>query len=1172
MKVQNILALVFLFQVCLTTTVKKYQLEIKNGYNGSGEIVLTPGIFTRISLVLTSLDGDDFTYSDEDTIGYKLTFDDKNLVFFNSEMTMIPQENLVYTNFIGISCSNQINADSYEIPIKVEPLNSKTDEKSITYDNKLKVKINKVKTDIKLDLLLKSMAQKSQNFFQLENELHNVDDINISVNDDSISSKFDFKTISIASFAKRQKIKELEEISKENPANHGILFDYPFSPKGTLDSANFKLNLKIDGETNGLCFKLFKTDFNFELKTDGIIKLDTDVQSSIIYNTEDTTPKYDVSNRIKINTYIPIAPVILECKFYLDSSFIVEDNSLLKESIDYEEVFKTVVTSKGKFDITMEHLNASAEYYVQCDISNTGIEETINKIKVLIGNFDGANVIRSLMPSRDPNAIPQCVTFTFDNVFQSKAFAIFGPLYCKYFMKKNDPLVVKALPTIICHTLFTSILDIFSKDMTLCAAPSPLYNTGKFIAKKETDFNKRFDEFVKKIADFKTEYGVTLKVNKYVREYDNVSINPNSISVSLKNVNFLNLLTPFTFEIKSTHPQNIECYYSQYLTRNNSRFFKLFENKITLAPNEKNEIHVSKSFSSVFPDNKLYSLNVKCYNLPGFLFKYETTGTMNKFSYYNSNSIKDQITKLIEDTTINCNEKKNKLNPRCLKENIISIIDQIKTEVPQRIKEMETEIQRFASATKAAKEEILKQLKADFKNIVNKENLKDIFEKGIELLKYITSIDCSIYASGSTSEESQTIKAELYLECRKNKQSLLEDLLNLIKDKLECPSIIALITSTQNSISDNLEENIKYILLLINELTNNPESFNEKTNKILLDLVECIQYQFDKYWPIIENYLKNTQKYLDGTIMAIKRDIEIIILQTLENLSKVIDFEQIDGYIAAAEDEITKTGLIINDKAKEIQKNIIEFGKRLIYFGTANYTFSGSMFANIETKEGINAGAETETKISFVEDKDIVILTNSNFLLNKDKAYALQTLVFESPLVSVKASAEAEGTSDTVNIFVSITLYDSNGNEISIENLADTFKPQILYLKEKYNQLKFCYYYDEVRNELVTNGVSPVEKFVFMGKEYFKCTSSHLTSFTAGTLDNKLDNTNDQKKEDDNEGGSKAVMVVLIIFGIIILLAIALVAYIMIRRRFNKRISTNINSSINNNDGLVNPN
>jgi hypothetical protein len=289
--------------------------------------------------------------------------------------------------------------------------------------------------------------------------------------------------------------------------------------------------------------------------------------------------------------------------------------------------------------------------------------------------------------------------------------------------------------------------------------------------------------------------------------------------------------------------------------------------------------------------------------------------------------------------------------------------------------------------------------------------------------------------------------------------------------------------------------------------------------------------------------------------MAIKRDIEIIILQTLENLSKVIDFEQIDGYIAAAEDEITKTGLIINDKAKEIQKNIIEFGKRLIYFGTANYTFSGSMFANIETKEGINAGSETETKISFVEDKDIVILTNSNFLLNKDKAYALQTLVFESPLVSVKAKAEAEGTSEAVNIFVSITLYDSNGNEISIENLEDTFKPQILYLKGKYNQLKACYYYNEKDNDLVTDGLSPVEKFEFMGKEYFKCVTSHLTSFTAGT---------------NEVTGSKTLMIVLIVVGVVLLLAIiGIIIFVVIKKRNAKRVESSEIDSINKNEGLV---
>ena len=155
----------------------------------------------------------------------------------------------------------------------------------------------------------------------------------------------------------------------------------------------------------------------------------------ITYNKQDETPQYDVSNKIKINTYIPIAPVILECKFYLDSSLIVEYNSLLKETVD-EEVFKTVITSQGKFDITMEHLNASAEYYVQCDISNTGIEDVLSKIKVLIGNYVGSDIIHCLLPSRDPNAIPQCVKFSFENPFQSLAFSKLGPIL-SIFYKKN---------------------------------------------------------------------------------------------------------------------------------------------------------------------------------------------------------------------------------------------------------------------------------------------------------------------------------------------------------------------------------------------------------------------------------------------------------------------------------------------------------------------------------------------------------------------------------------------------------------------------------------------------------------------------------------------------------------------------------------------------------------
>ena len=765
-------------------------------------------------------------------------------------------------------------------------------------------------------------------------------------------------------------------------------------------------------------------------------------------------------------------------------------------------------------------------------------------------------------------------------------------------MKKNDALLARALPTIICESISLSV-----NDVTLCVAPSPLYNTGRFLSKKETDFNQRFDEFVKKIENFDiSEYGLgslILKVQKYVREYDNVSIDPDSISVSLKDVNFVNVIHPFTFEIKSTHSQNVECYYNPVLTGENSIFLKYLETKIILAPNETKEIGISKLFSFLSRDDKLYSLNLKCYNLPGFLFKFESTGVMNKFSYCNCQETIDQTSDLIVYTPIDCNDKKNKIHPRCLKVQLISILEQIRTQVPKRIREIEVEIQQFVSAAKTFKINFIKKLQLEFKNCINdkKKTLKDIIEKAFELSKYSTSADCTIHTYGLIDEDTEPIKQVDYSECRENKQSVIGLILELIKDKLECPSLYFFITSVEGSITDDLEENIKYVLFLLHELSNNPDSFTQETSKIILDIVQCIQYQFDKYWPIIEEHLKTKKKYLAATIMAVKKDIELLILQTLHNLGKIINFGQLDGYIAAKKNEITKTGLIICDKAREIQANITLFAKKLIHFGTANYTFSGSMFANIEAKEGINAGAETDTRISFVKDKDIVILTNSNFLLNKEGAYALQTLAFESPLVSVKASAEGEVTSDTVNTFISITLYDKDGNEISIKDIKEAFRPQILYLKEKYSHLKYCYYYDELKNELVTNGLT-AETVTYNGKVYFKCSTTHLTSFTAGTVENRQEiepdgeekgepdgeekgetdgeekskeqEKNENKGKDNNEGSS-ITMLVLIIPGIILIIAIALIVYILIRRRSRKDISSStIDTTFNKDDGIVN--
>ena len=1153
MKLISILLFVlFLFQLCFSTSIKEYTLKLKNGIDGSDNIVLVPGIFTKISLVLTSEDKEDFNFreTEQDKYAFKLTFKDDNIVVYQKEMLLIPRENLVYTNYIGLSCQNQVEGDSLSFSITVEPANDQTYEEFLLYNKTVNVKVNKAKTEIKLDLLLKAMAQKSQNFFQLENELYNVDQIKIALNENESGdmAKFEFKEIAIASFADRFQ----EEISKDSPANHGILFDSSFFPKEQItDLAKIKFKLGLNAESEGLCFKLAKSDFEFELKTEGVLNISADVRAAIIYNTEDETPKFDASSKIKIKTVIPVAPVILECEFSTDFNFSGYKTAL-KSTVN-ENVYKTVVTSAGNFEINMENLNSSAEYYVKCEISNTGIEEALKQIEVTIGNFKDSDIIKQLIPSRDPNATPQCVKFTFENNEDASIFLLFGSLYCKYFMKKKDALIARAIPSIICD-----ITNQNYENVTLCAAPSPFYNLAKLISKKETDFNQRFDDFVKEVLNFNlSEYGIdfiSLKAKDVQREYD-MSINPSSISVSYsKKDDIIN----YEFKVQSNHPQQIECYYNAILTDENTKFLNIFENRIVLKPKEVNTIDVK---GLVFLPNKMYTLNFKCYNLPGFIYKYETTGIMTKYTYYSDSLFPDLVPgELINGTTINCNEKKNKINPRCIKETLVDIVDQIKTDVPKKIKEIEENLEKFAAAAIDAKKLFLSKLMEELRKLIPQaqQKLKEVIEKVIEILKYLEYTDCSIYASGSSNEEAETIKAKLYLECRKTKQSIIDEILKNLSVNLKCDSLQGLVTS--DVISSDVEENIKYILLLINELSNNPESFTNNATEILIDLVECAHDKFDQYWQLIQIYLKQNKKYLDQSIMAVKKDLEKIILMTLENLAKVIDFQQLDGYIAKTKKEIKKTGLIVYEKAVKIQKKILEFAKRLNEFGTANYTFSGSIFANVEIKEGISASGEA--KATYVQDKDIVILFDSNFLFKEKGAYALQTLAFQSPLVSINATAEENGTSDTVSTFVSITLYDSNGKEITIKDIKEKFQPQILYLKEKYNHLKYCYYYDEKKNDLFSKGISASESVTYDGKEYFKCATSHLSTFTAGTY--KVEESN---QEEGSAKGGKTLMIILIIVGIIVLLAIALLVYIMIKKK--KANSVDVDKIGDTREGLV---
>ena len=61
-----------------------------------------------------------------------------------------------------------------------------------------------------------------------------------------------------------------------------------------------------------------------------------------------------------------------------------------------------------------------------------------------------------------------------------------------------------------------------------------------------------------------------------------------------------------------------------------------------------------------------------------------------------------------------------------------------------------------------------------------------------------------------------------------------------MREKLQCDNLVTFIKSTEH-ISDNIDANLKYLLFLINEFTNNPESFTKETSEFLIELIEYFE-------------------------------------------------------------------------------------------------------------------------------------------------------------------------------------------------------------------------------------------------------------------------------------------------------------------------------------------
>jgi hypothetical protein len=329
--------------------------------------------------------------------------------------------------------------------------------------------------------------------------------------------------------------------------------------------------------------------------------------------------------------------------------------------------------------------------------------------------------------------------------------------------------------------------------------------------------------------------------------------------------------------------------------------------------------------------------------------------------------------------------------------------------------------------------------------------LKPFLEKATETANYISLKICNMTQKDS------------FEECRNYKKMFFSNLLNFLKNELKCSKIYTTITS--DILSDDYEQNFKNFLILMHSITSNPDSLSKGKSILIYDAMNCLQEKFDNLLSIVLKKLKNIS---DIYVFSFKLDVLKLLIESSSNLVNIIHFEELEGFIQKANE---KTYLISSDTAIKIQDYLFKFFKKLNEFGNKFYNFGPKIALNVTINPGnLEAKLDGEIAILDLDDRGIKVHLHSNFMLRSTGAYSLQTVVFDSPLVSIRGKRTKErGTSNT---FIGITLYDKNGNEIFVKDInIDIFKPIIYFKKKLFESMTTCLYYNKKSKSMEDTGI-----------------------------------------------------------------------------------------------------
>ena len=1107
MKSLIFLSLLLVYSLARVIPQNKYIVTVTDEAKSENPIKISKGKYTKILLTISEEKETNVSKGPFFPMATKIKLDQGAQNIFTTEYgeyTINPNINKEYEIMIGIKCDTTLPEGETSFSLTFKSQNSEFI--SFYSFNEFKVEVDTDVTTIDIEPTLTSLPASAKAAFKLTQDLYNIENLKI---------KFEKIDPSVKGEVHDIEIKKYPSVYAKSSFN-GLIGEY--STQKEFDETTTSNKFKVS--VNSQCFKLKSDVLEFKTGNKEVQSL-ADAKKSIVDSIQ--IIESTEIGAVEVNAILPVAPVTVSCVIdwkydtqgnYRKDDEIINQSKKDNDFLQYQKYF--VTEANTTLNIKFTDLAIMGRYRMKCVIENIGKDDKYEKINLTIGKGKGSDSIQELSPGINTAFNAQCATFTFES-FVNPTFEKEAPEYCEYLFSNGESKLANGC--VECSSLKKGLIpSLKDKSLTICASSS-IYCRSTYQGDAKATFKQFVDDLssTEKISEI---IGVdNVKVVSTSIEIDDAAPDTSKITATV----IEKKKEKVSLNITSTNEQNVECLYNHDLDKGEGKKWIIpgsdfFKESITLKPNEYNKFQLK--FDSHKQDNKTYSVLFECHYLPGFKNYYHTTGAFSLVSFLITDVKEEDYEK---KEKADCTKTPNK--PECIGKKAKEFIKEFKSKMPEIIDEIEDEVEEFKqlpSVEQKIKLEIENKTFHDYIKAAKKET-KTIINQAIKLAQYLNKRDC--------------LNSTNYDECRKSKKEIQKEIINQLNITYNCSEILTNIKSSE--IEQTPEQNLKYLLLLLSDTSENPDSLNQGDSDFLYGLGYCVLDNFKDLWKEVkDSFTDKTQKEID----EIKKDVTDLLVNIVTNLGNMIHYDEADTYLTTTEQEINDAKLLIGSTAKLIRKKIHEAIKLLWEFGNGKHEM-GNVNINITYNPSVEVKRlrnleETKDTISYVDfpDQGVQVGLYLKKLAEKFGAEITQVFVYDKyPLLSIQNNIVSPH-------FVSIELFKNNGDKIDVSNIDKDFLPEIRFNKTvEGNNFKKCYYYNEDKSDLKEDGVTAEEKDGFV-----TCKATHFTEFTIGEVEST---------------GMKWWAILLIVLAVIFVIGLGFVGFIMYRKKNANNGIENVNKS-----------